>query len=93
MRVPDLTRAYRNCVKDTGLEFFPFHRLRATAASFLKEHGLTDEEIRVILGHSSARTTQGHYLHPTPDSEARAVSAIQWIFSVSCPVASSRVPN
>ena len=67
--------------KARRLTYIPFHRLRHTAASFFKEHGLTDEEIRILLGHSSSRTTEEFYLHATPDSEARLVRALDQIYS------------
>jgi len=54
--------------------------MRKTAASLLKERGLTDQEIATILGHSSTETTREFYLHATPDSEERAVRALEEVF-------------
>ena len=79
--VSNLARIYRGLVKSAGVEYIPFHRLRATAASLLKERGLTDEEIAVLLGHSSAATTREFYLQPTPDSLARLVRGLEAVFS------------
>jgi integrase len=79
--VSNLAREYRKLVKASGLPYIAFHTLRATAASLLFEAGLTDEEVAVVLGHSNTRTTQEHYLHATPDSEARAVRTMERVFS------------
>jgi integrase len=79
--VSNLARIYRGLVKRAGVEYIPFHRLRSTAASLLKERGLTDEEIAVLLGHSSAATTREFYLQPTPDSVARLVRGLESVFS------------
>lgn len=77
----NLRREYRALVKAAGLRYIPFHSLRSTAASLLKEHGLTDQEIATILGHSSTSTTKDFYLHATPDSEARTVQKLEETFS------------
>ncbi len=79
--VSNLARIYRSIVKLAGVEYIPFHRLRSTAASLLKEWGLTDEEIAVLLGHSDSRTTREFYLQPTPDSKARLVRGLEAVFS------------
>jgi integrase len=77
----NLRRDYTRIIDKAGLEYITFHSLRSTAASLLKEHGLTDEEIRILLGHSTAKTTRDFYLHQTPDSERRLVDGLNKVFS------------
>jgi len=76
----NLRRSHRSLVHLAELPYIPFHSMRKTAASLLKERGLTDQEIATILGHSSTETTREFYLHATPDSEERAVRALEEVF-------------
>ena len=51
-----------DCVKSA-------HDLRRTCATFLKAAGATDEQIRIILGHSDIKTTQESYIFDQSEME------------------------
>ena len=47
---------------------FRFHDLRHIAGQYLFDQGVPIDDIAVIMGHSSVKTTQKHYVHfPRPD--------------------------
>lgn len=59
-----------------GLPKMPFHDLRHSAATLLKERGVDDVTVSRILGHSSPVITMKLYGHVTASLEERAARAM-----------------
>jgi integrase len=60
-----------------GLPHVRVHDLRHTAASLMQVAGLSLEDAKVTLGHSSIRVTSDVYSHQQPEQRARIGAAMQ----------------
>ena len=61
----------------------PFHDLRHSAATLLKEKGVDDVTVSRILGHSSPVITMKLYGHVTAMLEERAATAMEDLMTAS----------
>jgi len=62
-RIKNITTAFKNARKRSGLSDLRFHDLRHTAATRMVESGVNIVAISKILGHSDIKTTM-RYAHP-----------------------------
>jgi integrase len=72
----DLTRNFRNLIKDTGLTQISLHGLRHTYASLMILAGVNAKEISDSLGHSSVAFTLDVYGHLYPAQRQDAADAL-----------------
>ena len=68
----EITRKFRQAADDIGLQDFKFHNLRDTYASWLAQAGRSIQEIQLLLGHTSIKTTM-IYAHLAPENLRDAV--------------------
>jgi integrase len=59
-----------------GVEYFRFHSVRHSGASFMDNHNVPTGAIQRILGHQDRRTTD-IYLHSLDDSERKAMEVFE----------------
>lgn len=67
-----LRKGCREVVAETGVEF-DFRKCRRTYAQYLVDEGLFIQEVSVVLGHSSTKTTESSYARPRDDRVIRKV--------------------
>jgi integrase len=58
-----VTRAFQVALNRAGLPRCRFHDLRHAAATFLLAQGMTLEDVKQLLGHSSVTLTSNTYGH------------------------------
>jgi integrase len=58
-----VTRAFADALDRAGLPRVRFHDLRHSAATFLLAQGMTLEDVKQLLGHSSIVLTSNTYGH------------------------------
>jgi hypothetical protein len=74
-----ITRAFQAALTRAGLPPCRFHDLRHAAATFLLAQGMTFEDVKNLLGHSSitlTSNTYGHVLEQRQRQVARAMDAV-----------------
>ena len=74
-----ITRAFQAALTRAGLPRCRFHDLRHAAATFLLAEGMTLEDVKNLLGHSSitlTSNTYGHVLEQRQRQVARAMDAV-----------------
>jgi integrase len=74
-----VTRAFQAAVLRAELPRTRFHDLRHAAATFLLAQGMTLEDVKNLLGHSSitlTSNTYGHELEQRQREVARAMDAV-----------------
>ncbi len=74
-----ITRAFQAALDRAGLPRCRFHDLRHAAATFLLAQGMTLEDVKNLLGHSSitlTSNTYGHVLEQRQRQVARAMDAV-----------------
>jgi integrase len=74
-----ITRAFKAALTRAGLPTCRFHDLRHAAATFLLAQGMTLEDVKNLLGHSSitlTSNTYGHVLEQRQRQVARAMDAV-----------------
>jgi len=74
-----ITRAFQAALERAGLPRCRFHDLRHAAATFLLAQGMTLEDVKNLLGHSSitlTSNTYGHVLEQRQRQVARAMDAV-----------------
>jgi integrase len=74
-----ITGAFQAALERAGLPRCRFHDLRHAAATFLLAQGMTLEDVKGLLGHSSitlTSNTYGHVLEQRQRQVARAVDAV-----------------
>ncbi|TMC49463.1 MAG: site-specific integrase [Chloroflexi bacterium] len=75
---PDfLKRYFRPITRKAGLPDMPFHDLRHSAGTILKERGVDEVTISRILGHASPAITAKFYGHVTPPLLAGAMAKME----------------
>ncbi|MEU3251070.1 site-specific integrase [Streptomyces sp. NPDC006997] len=67
------TRAFLNICDKFGLRRIRLHDLRHGIATLLKDLGVPDKDIQLILGHSSVAVTQKIYQHTRMESRQEAL--------------------
>ncbi len=74
-----ITRAFQDVLARSGLPKVRFHDLRHSAATFLLASGMTLEDVKIMLGHSTivlTSNTYGHVLDERQMQVARAMDAV-----------------
>jgi integrase len=74
-----ITRAFKAALTRAGLPTCRFHDLRHAAATFLLAQGMTLEDVKNLLGHSSitlTSNTYGHVLEQRQRQVAQAMDAV-----------------
>lgn len=74
-----ITRAFQDALARAGLPKVRFHDLRHSAATFLLASGMTLEDVKIMLGHSTivlTSNTYGHVLDERQMQVARAMDAV-----------------
>ncbi len=74
-----MTRCFRKALTRAELPTVRFHDLRHSAATFLLAQGMTLEDVKQLLGHSSialTSNTYGHVLEQRQRQVARAMDAV-----------------
>ncbi|HVM31473.1 MAG TPA: site-specific integrase [Candidatus Limnocylindrales bacterium] len=74
-----ITRAFADALNRAGLPRVRFHDLRHSAATFLLAQGMTLEDVKQLLGHSSitlTSNTYGHLLEQRQRQVAQAMDAV-----------------
>ena len=74
-----VTRAFRRALARAGLPHSRFHDLRHAAATYLLAQGMTLEDVKNLLGHSSitlTSNTYGHVLEKRQRQVAQAMDAV-----------------
>ena len=74
-RYLDLKRGFNRALKAAGVTDFRWHDLRHTFASWLVQEGVSLQEVKELLGHSSIKQTE-IYAHLAPEQLRRAISKL-----------------
>jgi integrase len=69
-------RWYQRCVEAAGVRYLNPHSTRHTYATRLRRLGLDLDDLQILLGHASVKTTSDLYVHTTVDDVARKLEAI-----------------
>lgn len=72
----NLRRAFYSLCAAHGLRKIKLHHLRHTTATLLKNLGVPDRDIQLILGHSQISVTQELYEHGFTEGQRAALSSI-----------------
>jgi integrase len=67
--------AWKNVLKDAGIENFRWHDLRHTFASWLVMRGVDLNTVRELMGHTDMKMTM-RYAHLAPESKLNAVQVL-----------------
>ncbi len=74
-RLDNINTAWRNLIRQSGIEQFRFHDLRHTFASKLVMRRVELNTVRELLGHSKIEMTL-RYAHLDPEYKSRAVAVL-----------------
>ncbi|MGW0495779.1 tyrosine-type recombinase/integrase [Streptomyces sp. NPDC003007] len=69
-------RDFKKFCKGNGLRVIPVHWVRHTVATLLKQQGIADRDIQLLLGHSRIVTTQEVYQHDDAGSRRKALQGL-----------------
>ncbi|WP_431774556.1 tyrosine-type recombinase/integrase [Streptomyces cucumeris] len=73
----NFSRAFQQICARHGIRRIKLHHVRHTAATLLKNLGVPDRDIQLILGHSHVSVTQQIYQHDTMDSRREALGRME----------------
>ena len=71
-----VTRAFQAALKRANLPRSRFHDLRHAAATFLLAQGMTLEDVKQLLGHSSITLTSNTYGHVLEQRQRQVAQAM-----------------
>jgi len=71
-----VTRAFQAALARAGLPDSRFHDLRHAAATFLLAQGMTLEDVKQLLGHSSITLTSNTYGHVLEQRQRQVAAAM-----------------
>lgn len=69
-------QAWSRALEAAGVPHVPLHGARASAASLMRESGVSERTIADILGHSTVKITQDAYLRSGAEQRTAALSAL-----------------
>jgi integrase len=72
-----ITRCFQDALDRAGLPDVRFHDLRHSAATFLLAQGMTLEDVKLLLGHSSIVLTSNTYGHVLEQRQRQVAQAMQ----------------
>lgn len=70
-------RWWRSCLDEAGVRYRTPHTARHTFATRWRKRGLAIDEIQILLGHSSIRTTSDLYVHTKVADVAEHIALIE----------------
>ena len=70
-------RWWRRCLDDAGVRYRRPHEARHTFATVWRRRGLQADDLSIIMGHESVRTTSDLYVVITPEEVAGRMAAIE----------------
>lgn len=70
-------RWWRTCIDETGIRYRTPHTARHTFATRWRRRGLAIDEIQILLGHSSMKTTADLYVHTKVADVAERMALIE----------------
>jgi len=70
-------RWHKRCIEAAGVRYLKPHATRHTYATYWRRAGLDLDELQLLLGHTSIRTTSDLYVHTTVSDVARKIAAIE----------------
>lgn len=70
-------RWWRRCLDEAGVRYRTPHTARHTYATSWRKRGLAIDEIQILLGHSSIKTTAEIYVHTSVDDVAEHMRIIE----------------
>jgi integrase len=70
-------RWWERCLTDAGVRYKKPHTTRHTFATSWRRRGLAVDEIQLLLGHESIRTTSDLYVHTDVSDVAEHMAEIQ----------------
>ncbi len=73
----DLNILFHSLLRKTAIRRIHLHGLRHTAATLLKDAGVPDKDIQLILGHARVSTTQNLYEHGNIDAQHRGLQQLE----------------
>ncbi|WP_329101632.1 tyrosine-type recombinase/integrase [Streptomyces sp. NBC_01439] len=82
------SRAFLHLCAKFGMRRIKLHHLRHGAATLMKELGVPDKDIQLILGHSSVAITQKIYQHASMESRFTALTLMTEAVSSASPISS-----
>jgi hypothetical protein len=71
-----ITRAFKAAMTRAGLPTCRFHDLRHSAATFVLAQGMTLEDVKQLLGHSSITLTSNTYAHVLEQRQRQVARAM-----------------
>jgi integrase len=74
----NVTRSFHEISRKAGLPKSKLHHLRHTAATLLKDQGVPDRDIQLILGHATMDTTQQLYQHGNAKIQSSGLAQVSW---------------
>jgi integrase len=77
-----ITRAFKAALTRAGLPACRFHDLRHAAATFLLAQGMTLEDVKNLLGHSSITLTSNTYGHVLEQRQRQVAAAMDAVLGV-----------
>ncbi len=76
MHAGTATRTFQSALDRAGLPCSRFHDLRHAAATFLLAQGMTLEDVRQLLGHSSITLTSNTHDHVLEQRQLQVAQAM-----------------
>lgn len=70
----------RRVLTASKVRIFSFHKFRHSVSTYLKEHNISDQTIKLILGHESSDTTNKYYIHASQKELDKVVKLYDQIF-------------
>ena len=86
----NFVRDYDNIIRANQLRRIKVHGLRHTTATLLKDGGVPDRDIQLILGHARITTTQEIYQHVDMTSRREAAAIMEHAFAPDTQTKSSQ---